>query len=395
MALCRKLIKMDFVFFYNFMATSVDSDYISGSAIFGTMPKPFDFLRKPIVYHTFFWASYFCFNIVRWGSYFNDYAYSLQSNLVEFPIHIIIAYFNLYYLMPRLLPGKLVRYLILLTISVLAVSLFRIVITYELVTTDVWREAAVQETSLFDFNYILAVYIGEMYVIGITTAIKLTVDWIKNQRRTRELEKRNLETELSFLKSQIQPHFFFNTLNNLYSLTLDKSEQAPDTVMKLSELMSYVIYEAKNKKVPLMREIKHIQNYIDLERLRYGPKVQVNFDVSGKLEGISTSPLLLIPFVENSFKHGMHSIEKNIPIDIHIEVKDHYLYFLIENLKPEKSHIKINHSENESGIGIENAKRRLNLLFKDDYTLNITNGEKKFKVELKYPVYEGAVSNNR
>src|SRR5690606_26047619 len=111
---------------------------------------------------------------------------------------------------------------------------------------------------------------------------------------------------LSFLRSQVQPHFFFNTLNNLYALTLEKSEKAPETVLKLSELMSYVIYKGKQQFVNLSEEIEHINNYIDLENLRYGNKLEAKLSISGNILGKQIPPLILMPFVENSFKHGIH-----------------------------------------------------------------------------------------
>ncbi|MCG8475836.1 MAG: histidine kinase [Cytophagales bacterium] len=348
--------------------------------------------KEPLRYHVVFWTGYFLFNFVRWGSYFGDYTYSFQSNLVEFAIHILICYFNLYFLLPKLAPKHLKKYLLFLLLAVFAVSLLRIVLTYELVTTDIWRESGRDPASPFDFNYVLAVYTGELYVVGLTTAIKLIIDWIRAQRANQELEKQNLETELAYLKFQVQPHFFFNTLNNLYSLTLDKSDQAPETVMKLSELMHYVIYEAKNKSVSLIKEIEHIQHYIDLERLRFGDKLDVNLQVEGNIEEKLLPPLLLIPFVENSFKHGARSPDNTLPIDIHLLVKENRLFFSITNRTSPASFSNKNLKENQSGIGVENTQRRLNLLFPGDYLLSIYNEDHCYTVNLNFPVYENKMS---
>lgn len=344
--------------------------------------------RRPILQHTLLWLIYFCFNWIRWGAYFDDYLYSFQSNLVEFPLHIVLVYFNIYYLMPRLIPKRIWSYGILLIISTLVISLIRISITYWLVTIDIYKESNLVHTSLFNFNYISAVFIGEIYVVAIGTAIKMTVDWIRFKNKTAELQKVNLETELAFLKSQIQPHFFFNTLNNLYSLTLDKSNKAPYTVLKLSELMSYVIYDAKQKRVPLVNEIKHLQNYLDLESLRFGPRLRVDFEISGDISGKVIPPVLLLPFVENSFKHGTRANTKDIVIKIDLHVEDHLLTFCTINDRLDGPSFDNGLKNYQGGVGLTNTKRRLKLLFDSNFTLDLIEEEIKYKTVLKIPLDE-------
>lgn len=350
------------------------------------LSKKYSFLGKPIVYHTIFWTLYLIFNVIRWGSYFDDYLYSIKSNLVEFPLHIILVYLNLYYLMPRLIPKKLGLYGLTLFLATLVISIVRIILTYWLVTTEIYKESSLNE-SLFGINYMTAIFVGELYVVGVVTAIKLTIDWVGYKNRTTELEKSNLETELAFLKSQIQPHFFFNTLNNLYALTLEKSDKAPSTVLKLSELMSYVIYDAKQKMVPVIKEVTHIHNYLDLEKLRYGDRLDVVFDIEGKLEGKNIPPVLLLPFVENSFKHGSRTRAECIPITINLRLEDDYLYFSTQNgvqLSSEKQETMVN--VNHSGVGLENTTRRLNLLYGRNYNLTINEGESTYTMTLKIPI---------
>ena len=348
--------------------------------------KIFPFFKKKVVLHVLFWLIYFSLNTLRWGSYFDDYAYSFRSNLVEFSIHVLLVYFNLYFLLPKYIPSKVFKYVVFLLISVGVMSYTRIIITYELVTTDIFRESERDVKSLFDFNYFFAVYIGELYVVGLTTAIKLIIDWVKAQHRARDLERRNQETELSFLRSQLQPHFFFNTLNNLYYLTLEKSPKAPDTVLKLSELMSYVIYDGKKRLVSLHNEIQHIQHYIDLEKLRYGEKLCVNLNITGTIENKSLPPLLLLPFVENSFKHGIHLKGGKIPIDIDFLIKENALSFSIINRKASEKHNS--RFTNTGGIGIHNTKRRLELLFNDKFDFNIDEIRDEYSINLKLPLNE-------
>lgn len=352
------------------------------------MQGTIDFAKRPVVHHSVFWIVYFTFNWVRWGAYFDDYLYSFESNLVEFPLHIIIVYFNIYYLMPRLIPKRVGWYVVLLFTATLVIILVRITLTYLFVTTEIYKESSIEQPSLFNLNYVASAFIGEIYVVAIATAIKMTVDWITFKNKTTELQKVNLETELAFLKSQIQPHFFFNTLNNLYSLTLDKSNKAPYTVLKLSELMSYVIYDAKQKRVPLVNEIKHIQNYLDLEMLRYGERLNVDFEISGDIEGKVIPPVLLLPFIENSFKHGTRLIGQDIPILISLNVTNGRLTFITENNKSAGPIADNGLQTYNHGVGLKNTKRRLKLIFDKDYSLDLIEGEDKYRTVLNIPLNE-------
>lgn len=336
---------------------------------------------KPF-FHLVFWMVYFGLNVLRWGHYFGDYWYSFKSNLVEFPIHIFLVYFNFYVLMPKLIPKRIGLYIICLMGAVLAMSFVRVAITYELVTTEIFRESTIEQDGLYNLNYMVAVFIGELYLVGMIMAIKLTIDWVQSEKKSKELEQRNIETELSMLRSQMQPHFFFNTLNNLYSLTLDKSDQAPETVLKLSELMSYVVYKGKNSQVELINEIEHLQNYLNLERLRYDDRLVVDFDIEGDIGGQKIPPLILVTFLENAFKHGSSNNLGNTSIQISLKIEsDRIKYTVINDYRD----LEVSKNGDMKGIGIENTKRRLDLLYKDDYNLDIGRNDGKFKVALSIP----------
>lgn len=344
--------------------------------------------RLPVFYHILFWTVYFSFNFLRWGSFYEDYWFSLKSNLIEFPLHIILVYFNIFYLMPRLIPRKLGWYVFFLGISTLIISFIKLWMTYLFVTTEIYIEFGQIDSNLLAFNYVLSAFIGEIYVVGITTAIQITFDWVQTKTKTKELERLNLETELDFLKSQIQPHFFFNTLNNLYSLTLSKSKRAPETVLKLSDLMSYVIYDANQKRVPLVNEIKHIQNYLDLEKLRYGDRLQIDFNVEGAIEGKKIPPVLLLPFIENSFKHGTKVSDPVIPISIKVKVEENHLIFSTKNRKADFDMMDNGLETYKHGVGLQNTIRRLKLVFGDQYKLDIEDSEKEYEIKLKIPINE-------
>ncbi|MDC9724269.1 MAG: histidine kinase [Urechidicola sp.] len=335
----------------------------------------------PKKYHIIFWLSYFTFNVIRWGSYFDDYWYSVKSNLVEFPLHILIVYFHIYVLIPKfVLQKKYKRYVFFLIAALAALYLVRTGLNYLLVTKEIWPEAESAQQA-FTFNHIVAVTIGELYVIALVTSLKLAFDWIYELDRVKKIQEVQLTTELNFLKSQIQPHFFFNTLNNLYALSLEKSDVAPSVILKLSDMMQYVLYDVKEPKVRLITAINYINNYIDLERLRFGDSIKSSVDITGEISAIDVPPLLFLPFIENCFKHG---VKKNNDVNIEIEFKnieDKFLEFCVQN-----TFIDNTVDENRRGIGNKNVRRRLELLYNTNFTLTTTKVENLYKVYLIIPI---------
>lgn len=331
-------------------------------------------------YHFFFWVFYFLINFVRWGSYFNDYSYSLQANLVEFPLHIVIVYFNIYYLIPRLLlKKKYLTYFMAVLLALGAHYCMRTGLNYYLVSENIWPEATgVQEP--FGFNHILAVSIGELYVLSFTAAIKFTVEYLNERTKNQQLRELQYQTELKYLKAQMQPHFFFNTLNNLYALTLRRSSEASDVVLQLSGIMKYIIYDAKKKSVPLLREINYIDNYIALEKLRYDKSLNANIRITGDIDDVLVPPLLFLPFVENAFKHGLKN-QPDCSLDIRFETDGSKLIFTIKNyFDPQKP------KENSGGIGLVNMKRRLEIMYKDRHSLSTQIHKNKYVVTLIIPI---------
>lgn len=331
-------------------------------------------------YHLYFWIIYFLFNVIRWGSYFNDYLYSLKSNLVEFPLHIVLVYFNVYYLVPKFIfKKKYVYYVIFLCLSLGMHYMLRSGLNLLLVTEDIWPEVE-GRLAPFGFNHIVAVAIGELYVIGLTSAIKFTVDFLIVQNKNRHLSELQYKTELKYLKAQIQPHFFFNTLNGLYALTIKKSDLAPYMVLKLSNFMRYVIYDTSKKKLPILQEIDHIDNYIELEKMRYGDRVTSIIDINGNIDDVKVVPMLFLPFIENAFKHGLKNTDQ-MELSISFEKLENELIFISKNNYEEESK-----STETNGIGIKNVKRRLQILYPKKFTLNITQKNNEYLVLLKIPL---------
>ena len=319
--------------------------------------------------------------MLRWGHYFDDYYYSLKSNLVEFTIHLFIVYGNIFYLIPRLVLRK--RYKTYIGVMILFLGFVYVIRTglnYLLVTKVIYPES-IFPSSFFDIDHIIEVTLGEIYVIAFVTAIKFVVEWFIEKKKNEELAALQLSTELKFLRTQIQPHFFFNTLNNLYALTLKKSDDAPRLVIKLSDLMQYVLYEVNGSKASLLEEINHINNYIDIEHIRFKDRVGSEMNITGDIEDVEVPPLLFLSFIENCFKHGLKEND-NININMNFEiVNGGYLEFkLSNNFNP-----NIN-TEGKPGIGIANTERRLKLLFATDFILKTNVHEDTYNLFLKIPV---------
>ena len=215
-------------------------------------------------------------------------------------------------------------------------------------------------------------------VFTVSTCIKVIQQWLGSEERQKEVEHEKLNTELSFLKSQINPHFLFNTLNNIYSLAVVKSDATAGAVMKLASIMRYVLSENKQHLVPLEKEIKFIQDYIDLQQVRLTDKVSINFTVSGEVENMQIAPLIFIPFVENAFKYGI-SAKENSEINISVEVADNTIDFYSVN----KVIAMETDKENNNGIGLKNTKRRLEILYPNKHRLEIKNENNHFFVHLK------------
>ena len=208
-------------------------------------------------------------------------------------------------------------------------------------------------------------------------------DWIYERKRVEKLIEVQTQTELDFLRSQIQPHFFFNTLNNLYALALEKSDMTPSVILKLSDMMQYVLYDIKTEKVRLFTAISYINNYIDLERLRFGDTIDSSVSISGEIDTIEVPPLLFLPFVENCFKHG---IKKNNDVKIEIEFKnldDKFLEFTVINTFVQTINNDIKH-----GIGNKNVRRRLELLYDTNFELKANSNGNIYNVYLKIPIHE-------
>ncbi|HOZ30549.1 MAG TPA: histidine kinase [Bacteroidales bacterium] len=215
-------------------------------------------------------------------------------------------------------------------------------------------------------------------VFVISTALRMSIEWFKNEKLRRELENEKLKAELEALKAQIDPHFFFNVLNNICSLARKKSDDTEKFIIKLSELIRYNLYENKGEKFFLEKEIQFLKSYIEIQQLRLDKNANVKFDYDNTNQDLMIEPMILFPFIENAFKHGI-SYQNTSSINIKLKTEGNRLFFEIENLIAERS------SSNEvkkSGIGLTNVKKRLSLLYSQKHNLNISQEGGVFKVNL-------------
>lgn len=298
--------------------------------------------------------------------------YTIQIFLIVL-FYYIFYWINHYLLITRLLKQKGVIYYVF---GFAAVLLFlypiigQIIKWLPLVTlTDIHP---VHHGQIFeDVNWMIP-FVGMLASIPFILAVR----WLKQSNEISALAKEKSEAELSLLKQQINPHFFFNTLNNLYALSITKDKQTPEVILQLSELMRYVIYRGKEVEVQLKEEVKYIEDYIQLQQIRIHKELDFRFSKLVEDDSISIPPLLFITFVENAFKHGIEPAEGACFLDLYLKNEGNTIIFTCENS------VEIE-SEKEAGIGLQNLKRRLELLFPNQHELNIEKRANSFFAQLE------------
>jgi sensor histidine kinase YesM len=280
-----------------------------------------------------------------------------------------LFYFNAYVLIPRYIHRK--KYLQFTMWH--AITFIGVLLEVYLLINVFFKPPRYELRTVF-IN--LVIY---LFIFALSTAYQLIKDKINSDKLAQEKQNEVLKTELSLLRSQVSPHFMFNVLNNMVSLARKQSDLLEPSLIKLSSLMRYMLYEADEEKVSIEKEMDYLQSYIDLQQQRFGKKVQVKVHMHTLDEQYRLEPMLLIPFVENAFKHGTGMIE-DAQIDIDLEAEKNVLQFTVSNkYNPASREIK----DKTSGIGLTNVKRRLNLLYGKNHTLTITTDNNWFVASLK------------
>ncbi|MCX6232361.1 MAG: histidine kinase [Bacteroidetes bacterium] len=341
------------------------------------------FAQSILFQHLVFWAV-LIFSVFLLFFGLGGFSMSLFSTIRIISIFITIfyiavaVYINLFFLIPRFLKKK--KYISFALLQILNIILFFLLNFF----TSVLLEYKI---SVINYKWLLIEFIYEFVLISlfisITSFLKFLREWIDFQKDSiifKETQRQKLEAELKLLRGQINPHFLFNTLNNLYALSLDKSDKTPNMILHLSDLMRYMLYECRDNTVLIENELNFIKNYLELEKVRIGEKGKIEMKIIGSAGSQQVSPLLFIPFIENAFKHGVNKQLENAFIKIQFDFEKHgWLKFTIENTK---DNIEKAVDKTYSGIGIENVKKRLSLLYPNKSTLTITDNQNIFRVEL-------------
>jgi len=330
-------------------------------------------LSNQIFRHVLYWFGLILFFGVIWGTYDNDYIRSFTIQSFALPSRMVLVYVSLYILIPhfflkrRFLLFALYYVVLLLTV---AICIQRPIMVYyvqpnyfpDWISLGYFNIVEMMNTIL-DINHAAIVPLGIVFIKY----------YYEAQQHALNLEKEKLQTELIQLRNQIHPHFLFNTLNSLYSLIMKKSDAAEDAVLRLSGLMRYMLYEANVSRVPLSKELTYLKNYVDLEKLRLENSDNISFTSQMDKE-YEIAPFILIPFIENAFKHGTNN-NKVAWIIINISVKDGQLSMQIANENRAE-----NGGTNRHGLGYATAKKRLDILYPEKYILDMEENELSYEV---------------
>lgn len=251
-------------------------------------------------------------------------------------------------------------------------SIFRQTLSPVMLRSEIIRDLAYNIPTLF----------------GLAAMIKFGKHWYQKQKERELLIKEKLQAELQLLKAQIHPHFLFNTLNNIYSFILTSNPNASGLILKLSNLLRYILNECNQPKVPLVKELKMIENYMELEKIRYGERLNMQVTIIGNPENKSVAPLLLLPFIENSFKHGASNVLQNPWINLRLVITDQDLSMELVN-----GQAAATQAYDKNGIGLTNVQKRLNLLYGNQHTLKIEAEQEVFKIQLTVKLEKNAVNS--
>ncbi len=332
--------------------------------------------------HLVFWCLYVIFTVAIYYVQEPNLGLHVIYELASLPAKLFSVYFTLYFIVPRfLLKGKYwqaaLQVGLVLVVGVLLLRIFVLSSVYPLYFPDV-------ENTFFpnDLSKFVSPLLDLIIVTILAMVMKLLKDREKQEIDRLGREKSNVQNELQLLKSQLHPHFLFNTLNGLYAQILNNPEVAAETVIKLSDLLRFIIYEARKTLVNLVDDLDCIKNYIALERLRYGSKLQLSFSISGTAVNKKIPPLLLLPFIENSFKHGIANDHNACWIKCAIDVSENILEMDLQNsIAP-----YIEEEKDTKGIGILNVRQRLKYNYQERFSLTTEKSEDSYHVNLKIPL---------
>lgn len=346
------------------------------------------YFENPVLKHVLFWVMVYLYFVLSVNniSSFGGYRFLFESYGVIVIVQIITAYVCIYWLIPKFLNQKKTGLFIWWMFVLLAVlfAVYQAVKTYyfdvEYFDTynEVQRQYAVESYGK-RLTY-FSVFLSKIILYLTPTALLLMARFYKNQKKFLQLNEQKKIAELTALRNQLNPHFLFNTLNNLYSLALDKSDKTPEVIERLSDILDYILYRCKDDYVPVQKEIELIENYLSLEKVRYGKRVSVRFAHAIPIE-VNIAPLLLLTFVENAFKHGVVQELGSAEINISLTMDAKNVLFSVSNSKPNTAVEKT--MEKGEPLGLKNVIQQLDLLYPNAYELTHDDQKSSYTVVLK------------
>ncbi len=336
--------------------------------------------RRTTLLHVAFWAVYasFFFYQITWRR--TEFNWAIIAP--DFAFHLFgvaaLSYLNYFVFLPRLLEDKRLGAYLLRFLPVFAFGSYVFLLGKRAIIAATMAEADWAASTRFAVSVILST----LFIVIFVGLLRFVEDYLELESRRKEMTNRQLDTELRFLRAQVNPHFLFNTLNNLYYLAVSESPQTPEVIAKLAGLMRYLLHDSNHERVPLEREIEYMRNYVALEELRLDEAMRISFDVSGPIDGVTVVPLILVTFLENAFKHGVgrSGAGGGSWIEVQLDVTSGAIHFRVANSKVPDGEKTVTEA---SGIGLANARRRLELAYPDRHELDVADGERRYEVSLK------------
>lgn len=326
-------------------------------------------------HHVLLWLCYYGFFYGIYAQYYQSTWLLLGIISIYFVFNAGAFYVTTYYLFPKFLQSG--KYILFFVLSLSTLVVLSLGLTYSLrFTFTTWMPQYAEQYPIF-FQF---AFLSVVTMTGLLAGLKLIVDKIRQDRKNRELDKQRLEGELQYLKAQVNPHFLFNTINSVYFLIRKDQDKAAETLIKLSDLLRYQLYDCSADMIAVEKEIAYLDNYIALERVRRGDKVKVSINNEGVLTGFMLAPFMLIPFIENAFKHVSTTLATGNWINISLRKEGSSFVLEVSNSKESAD------CDEVGGIGLKNVRRRLELLYPKKHTLEMKDESVTYRVRLSLEI---------